>query len=151
VVQRHPYLRPSAAALLVLLFGLAGCSKTSTEVAGHAPDDTAIQLRSVASAYSAAGIKLGRPPKSMEELKPFLKQVGDPDQIMRSTHDGQPFEIVWGVDPDQSGAAPGATLVFAYEKQGSGGKRWVLTQSGPAEMTEEQFNALNVPKPGNKK
>ena len=134
-----------AATLVLAVSVLAGCSKTSTEVAGQGPDDAAVQLRTVASAYSGATVKLGRPPRNMEELKPFLKLGGDPDQILRSPHDGQPFEIVWGVDAEE------ANGVFAYEKQGAGGKRWVLLQYGPAEMDEQQFAQLNIPKPGAKK
>jgi hypothetical protein len=134
-----------AATLVLAVSVLAGCSKTSTEVVGQAPDDAEVQLKSIATAYFSAVAKLNRPPRNMDELKPFLKLVGDPDQIMRSPHDGQPFEIVWNVESDE------INTVFAYEKQGSGGKRWVLMRFGPTEMDDQQFAQLNIPKPGAKK
>jgi hypothetical protein len=132
----------------VSVTSLPGCG-TSTSVEGPPPDPTVSQLRSLAAAYQAATTKLGRPPKNLDELKPYLKEHGNPDELLRSSRDGQLFEVVWGVDI--ANAPMGAKVVVAYEQGGSLGKRWIVTQSDVTEVTNEEFAQLNVPKPAPKK
>jgi hypothetical protein len=43
-----------------------------------------------------------------------------------SPNDGQPYEILWGVDISKADAEGAAPAVVAYERQGVGGKRYVL-------------------------
>jgi hypothetical protein len=48
-------------------------------------------LRKVREAYVTATKQLGRPPRNMDELTPSLKQIGDPQELMRS-RTGEPYE-----------------------------------------------------------
>ena len=134
------------AAGLIGTISMTGCGR-STSVEGPPPDPTASRLRSITVAYAAATTKLRRPPNNLQELKPFLKEQGNVDELLQSPRDGQPFEIVWGVDLNNPPADFGAKkLVVAYEQQGSGGKRFVATQFDAVEMTEQEFAELNIPK-----
>src|SRR5262245_36286635 len=76
----------------------AGCSR------GPAHSTSVEQnLRHIGMAYDQAFKKGGRPPRSTEELKPALQKFGDPEAILVSPNDGQPFTICWGVPIFQPG------------------------------------------------
>jgi hypothetical protein len=85
-----------------------------------------MHLQSINGAYVKTTQKLGRPPKDAQEIRPALQEIGDPDQLLRSPSDGQEFVIIWGVDPRVQMPKDGKLPVLAYEKKGSGGKRYVL-------------------------
>jgi hypothetical protein len=106
-------------------------------------------LRAINTAYMRATDKLNRGPANLKELLPYLKEQGEPDQLLRSTDDGQEFVIIWGVDHRNVAAAKKSATVLAYEKTGQGGKRYVLRASAVLHMTDEEFRQAPFP-PGHK-
>ena len=120
----------------------AGCSR--------APGTTpAVEenLRHIASAYDKTTKKSGRLPRSAEELKPALQLFGDPDAILVSPNDGQPFVIHWDVvifQPAPNGFRP----ILAHEAAGVDGKKYVIDNMMVVrQMTEAELDqALNTNK-----
>jgi hypothetical protein len=100
----------------VILIG-SGCRSTTSK----AVPESSRNLRCIRDAYLKATEKLERPPANLQELMPFLKEEGEPDQILRSPEDGQDYVIHWGADANANPA-----VVLAYEKQGKDGRRYVL-------------------------
>jgi hypothetical protein len=137
-----------------LLAGLAGCGAAGPKVVPLS--DSEKNLTSVALAYTEAHTRLGRPPKNAEELKPFLKEFGNPEDLLVSPNDGEPYVVVWGVDPTRGGPTDyqGMWQIIAYEKKGSGGRRAVTDIRGrPLTVPEEDFPKLTFvgrhrPSPG---
>jgi hypothetical protein len=125
-------------ALAVVPF--AGCD-SGTEV--PPPTDTNM-LRGIIRVYSIASRDLGRPPKSIDELKAVYAAADpDPGRFFRSTRDGQEFVIVWGLNLNNS---PG-DMVVAHERTGVDGKRLVVTAGSEIkEVSEEEFDKLRFPK-----
>ena len=121
-----------------LLLILLGCTSPKTT-----PTENVENLRKVEEAYRAAIAKLSRPPKDESEFKPFLAKIGDPDKLLRSTNDNQPFVILYGADPRRGMELK--PLVIAYEKEGRAGKRSVYTAMGVMEMSDEDFREANFP------
>jgi len=122
--------------------GLPGCAgkRESQE------NPAAAHLRRIAGAYDMVLYHKRRPPRSVEDLKPFLKEdeQGDPDVFLRSPNDGQPYEIVWGVNLDNE---ENLSAILAHEKNGVEGKRYVITIARIVkEMTEEDFKRATFPK-----
>ncbi|HKB04985.1 MAG TPA: hypothetical protein VKD90_22370 [Gemmataceae bacterium] len=121
---------PGFAGLLVGVFTLpftAGCGSEPVKY-----DETTIkaadQFRRVAVAYNqAAGRK--RKVASADDLKPFLKEHGDPDALLVSPLDGKPIVVVPGITP---GAEPGddEQMIVAYEREGVNGKRMTVDIRG---------------------
>jgi hypothetical protein len=104
-----------------------------------------LHLAHVAAAYSEAQDQLGHPPKNAEEIKPYLKEFGNPDELLVSPNDGQPYVIIWGVDMSRGGPTDykGMWAILAYEQKGSGGKRIVTdTRGRPLTVPEEDFSKL---------
>jgi hypothetical protein len=136
-----------------LLLGLvAGCSGSPREV-NITMDKTQENLLHVGSAYSRYLESAKKPPTSTDHLKPYLKEFGNPDELLRSSRDGEPFVICWGVDlsAPPTWATQGSTPVIAYEKRGSGGQRYVLTTMRNAMLlSEEAFKQASFP-PGHKR
>src|SRR5688500_13526744 len=81
---------------VLLLLPLLGCSSAVDEVPLSGAEKS---LTYIALAYGDAHSELGRGPKDADELRPFLKVFGDPDALLISPNDGQPYVIVWGEDP----------------------------------------------------
>jgi hypothetical protein len=132
--------RISALCALACFF-TAGCSRTTLPAVKQ--QDTG-NLTTIGLAYNRATDKLGRPPKDLEELKPHLKDLGDPEAILRSPHDGQPYVILFGRDIRKIDVMP--PPIIAYEQQGSNGIRYVLNTMGIQPMTDEQFQKADVTK-----
>ena len=102
------------------------------------------RLGALFAAYADARAKLGRPPQSLEELRPHLATYGASDEILISPRDGTPYVLVWGVElNDRANLDPPA--VIAYEQGGAGGQRLVLTVMGVARMSEAEFRQLKLP------
>jgi hypothetical protein len=102
-------------------------------------------LTFVALAYSEAFSRLGRGPKDAEELKPFLKEFGNPDELLISPNDGQPYVIVWGANPTRGGPTEYQQMfpILAYESAGTGGKRALTDIRGrPLTVPNEDFSKL---------
>lgn len=137
-----PPRRPPVLGLAIVLAGLAGCGPATNVVP---LSDSEKQLTSVAMAYHDAHSRLGRGPKDAGELKPFLKEFGDPDQLLVSPVDKEPYVIVWGADPTRGGPTEyqGMWQILAYEAKGRGGKRAVTDIRGrPLTVPESDFGKL---------
>jgi hypothetical protein len=129
-----------AAAILAVA---VGCSSSEPNVIPLS--DSEKNLSHIVMAYIEAHSKLGRPPKSEDDLKPFLKEFGNPDELLVSPTDGQPYVVIWGVDPTQGGPTDyqGMWQIIAYEKAGAGGKRAVTDVRGrPMTVPDEDFPKL---------
>ncbi|SRR5579875_430568 len=122
--------------LIVLV--LAGCSKdyTVTELPQGEKN-----LRIIFKAYTQAAYRLGHSPKNVEELKPFLKDYGNPDELLISPNDGKPYVIV----PDAN--LKKGSSVLAFEREGKNGKRQYIALSSMTVQTatEEEFAHLPIP------
>jgi hypothetical protein len=110
---------PSSLALLALM----GCS-SAKQPAELSPEEKGIVT--VGLAYRDASVALKRGPARAEELTPYLKKYGDPEQLLVSPSDGQPYHIVWGVIPSRPDKRFQTQRLLAYEKSGKNGKRYAL-------------------------
>jgi hypothetical protein len=128
--------------------GVVGCSSSSTVVQGKPVPLTQANLITIGVAYVRYTTEKKHPPKGPEDLKPLLKESGDPEKILRSDRDNQPLVICWGVDTRVPPAWAKSTPVLAYEKQGLKGSRYVLSLfSGPVVtlMSDDQFRKASFP------
>jgi hypothetical protein len=100
----------------------------------------------VGLAYRDASNVLRRGPANVEELKPYLQKYGDPDQLLLSPNDGQPYHIVWGLVPQRLTKESFTQRVLAYEQTGKGGKRYVLDPMLRVHhLTEAEFTQWQKP------
>jgi hypothetical protein len=123
--------------LAALLLAGSGCGPdvTTTEL----PEGEQ-NLRYLAMAYMQAATNLGRSPRDLDEIKPVLKDFGDPEKLSRSPRDGQPYVIVGGVPLRQG------TPILAYEQTGQDGRRQVVDlRMVVREVTPEEFASLQFP------
>jgi hypothetical protein len=128
---------------MLLVVGVAGCGSVDPKVVPLTKPEQ--HLTWIAMAYREAYDRLGHGPRSAEELKPFLKEFGDPDELLTSPNDGKPYVVVWDVNPNQGGptAYQGMWQIIAYEKTGSNGKRAVADIRGrPMTVPDEDFSQL---------
>jgi hypothetical protein len=94
-----------------------------------APDELTPEAEAIlhiGQAYRDSYTARKKPPASTKDLAPYLAKYGDPDKVLVSPSDGQPYEITWGVVP---GRPPGSIKVSPFlvcEKSGKDGKRYVL-------------------------
>jgi hypothetical protein len=134
-------------AWLLGMLGLAGCGGQSVE---QPPNPTEDRLLKIGDAYLKAAGRLKRPPRTFEEIKPGLEGAVAAD-FLRSPNDGEPFAIIWGVNYNT--LPPGGSdpfTVAAYEKNGVGGKRYVLRfPKSVVSLTDEEFRKAVFP-PGHK-
>jgi hypothetical protein len=152
--------RASVASCLALGMFLAGC----TQKGGDGPSAAQTNMQNLMRLRNNyMGKHMGRDPASEEEFKKYakglkpeeLKDMGitDIDACFVSPRDKQPYVINYGAKfGTQSGMDKGGKAkegmaprthppVFAYEKTGSGGKRFVALAMGGSvvEVTEKQF------------
>jgi len=94
------------------------------------------RLQAVARAYGRA-LASGKTPTKLTDLEVYLKEDGDPAELTRSSRDQELFVILWGTrftEPEPR--------IYAHEKTGKDGKRFVLMTDGAVyELTEEKFRA----------
>jgi len=134
-----PMVKAAGAVGLALLF-LSGCS-SSKPITELSKEEQAISL--VGRAYRDASMALRRGPKSIQELKPYLKKYGDPDQSLVSPNDGQPYQIVWGLTPARPARSAVDNPILAYEQTGKDGKRYVLDYMLKVHhLTDKEFTAM---------
>jgi len=130
-----------------LLCGANGCGSPAPKDVPTIPAQG--NLRTLALGYANATKSLKHPPKNVEELKPFLKELGDPAELLKSPTDGVELAIGWGTDIMKQ--KDGQFVIWAYDKSPHGeNKRWVIRGRFPAELTEEQIQS-SVFAPGLKK
>ena len=144
----QPYRIPYIVSTLLILAATAGCGKTT--VVNNGPEGL-FNLRSIARAYAISAMR-SRPPASIEDLMPVLKEIGDPHELLRSPRDGKPYAIVWGIDAAHPKATPktaGFMLpIVAYEQDGKEGKRQVIDLTmRVSECTPDEFAQLKLPSP----
>ena len=112
---------------------LAGCSSRPKQQ----EEPAAFRLRKIAQAYQLASDLRGKPPRSAQELSRFFKELGetgDPEELLRSPRDGEPFVIVFGVDFDFEAR----DTVLGYERTGAEGTRYVLTLSREVKLLKNE-------------
>jgi hypothetical protein len=135
---------------LACLWGLLAVSGCSGHVKHEERDTSQENLTKIYQAYSMAVQTTKRPPQSEEDMRALLKQGGgDPDVLLRSPRDGQPYVIIWGVRLDALDIASTeeSPVVLAHEQTGVSGKRYVLRVEGSNELlTEDQFAKARFPK-----
>jgi hypothetical protein len=127
----------------VLLTGLAGCWSSDPKVLPLTESEK--NLTNIALAYVDAHSELRHGPKNADELKPFLKVYGDPDQLLVSPNDGESYVVVWGADPSRGGPTEYKQMfpIIAYERKGTGGRRAVTDIRGrPMTVPDEDFPKL---------
>jgi prepilin-type N-terminal cleavage/methylation domain-containing protein len=127
----------------VLLAGLGGCWSSTPKVIPLTQSEH--NLVNVAKGYIDAHEDLHHAPKNAEELKPYLKPYGDPDQLLVSPNDGEPYVVVWGADPSRGGPTEYQQMfpILAYERKGTGGRRAVTDIRGrPLTVPAEDFPKL---------
>ncbi len=82
-------------------------------------------------------------PQSPEDLHKHLRDNGhdNPEEILKSPHDGQPYVILWNVTYMEGGEEEDPSVpVLAHEASEVNGKRWVLLANGITKrMTHEEF------------
>jgi hypothetical protein len=138
------------ALLMLALPFVHGCG-SSSQVVNPQEDKSAQNLQQIGAAYTQAAGKLGRPPQQASDLHELIKNGPgnpDPESILRSPDDNEPYVIVWGIDFGQLARATGnpSDIVIAYEKRGKNGKRHVLKPpSIVLTMTDEAFRAAKFP------
>jgi hypothetical protein len=124
-----------------LLAAFAGCGEDVHVVPLTAAEQ---ELTYIALGYMDAHDRLGRGPKDAEELKPFLKPFGDPDDLLVSPNDGQPYVVAWKANPTGGPTEyMGMFPIIAYEQKGAGGKRAITDVRGrPLTIPEEDMQKL---------
>jgi hypothetical protein len=99
-------------------------------------------LHAVRNSYFEAKASLGRPPRSKDELVPYLKKFGDPESRLRSPDDSHEFVIVYGVDPLSMDSID---QVWVYERMGTGGARWFIRGRTVQHLPNEKLAKLKFP------
>lgn len=117
---------------------LAGCSRHSPQAELPQAEKN---LRAVAEVYLEASAALGRSPKAMEELEPYLTRRAGGDSCLISPNDGQPVAIIWNVSlAERKGAA---VPIIAHEREGKSGLRKAIDlRLGIRELTEDEVAKL---------
>ena len=124
------------------LTGCGGCGSSGPIILPQS--DAEKNLTNIVLAYLDAQEEIHHNPKNAEEIKPFLKRFGDPNQILVSPTDGEPYVVVWGAGL-QGGPTPYHQMfpIIAYEKKGSGGKRAIVDVRGRTmTVPNEDFTQL---------
>jgi hypothetical protein len=141
-VPKHRFDLVPACRLWFLLAGaaLAGCSAPPGLVVKQQDTEN---LSKIWMAYDQASRQQGAP-QNVEQLKPFLKQHGEPETILNSPRDGLPYVILWGKNTRTVGLKTMPPPLLAYEQQGVDGTRYVLTVMGVMPMSDEEFQTATA-------
>jgi hypothetical protein len=130
------------AATSVVLLPLSGCGG-NPEIPKIPEEQQNILY--ILRAYCKFNGEWQRTPTSLDELKPWLKEFGDPEKIVLSPRDGQPYILVGGLDISRVPSG-GVLPVVAYERIGVDGKRQVIDLRGTIRLlTPEEFSKLKFP------
>jgi hypothetical protein len=139
---RVPLFFASLACLMAC--GCGAPSHTGEEV--PPPTEAQKRLLIIGDAYVRATAKNGKPPQNLNDLLPFLKARGKPDELLRSPDDNQNFEIVYGSNLIGLKVTGSDVPIVAYERAGKGGQRNVLR--GDREtllMSESELRSAKYP------
>lgn len=122
---------------LVLVFNLGcGSKPTPKPIVEKKEGDN---LSHIVGAYEEANKKLGRPPQSADEIKPYLETYGDPERLLISPNDKLPYVILWGVDLLNK-KAQGEYLtspILAHEAKGKTGIRQCIDIFGSLQSLDD--------------
>jgi hypothetical protein len=128
------------AALLVI-----SCSSPKLPPPEPSKEEQAIEY--VAQAYREAATALQRGPANEQEIKPYLKQYGDPDKLLISPSDGERYQFVWGVVPGRPSKSLIGKRYLIYEKTGKDGKRYAVDMLLHAQyVSDSEFANAQGPK-----
>src|SRR5262245_45579402 len=134
-MSRAYYRATTGCAAVVAVLFTTGCGPEQIQY-DEQTIKAADQFRKVAVAYNqAAQRKKG--PVSADDLKPFLKDQGDPNSMLISPLDGKPIVIVPGVTP---GMEPGEDerMIVAYEQSGANGQRMTVDIRGTVALVADK-------------
>lgn len=139
IIGRHILLFP------LLLIGLVGCSSGSPQPHVVKLTRSEENLKFIAMAFTDAAETNGKPPKNAEDLTPFLKVFGNPEDLLKSPDDQLPYVIIWGARPTGGpGEYKGLFPILAYEAKGTGGRRAVTDIRGrPMTVPNDEFAKLH--------
>ncbi len=129
----------AALALGTLALSFAGGCRSEPVKYDETTVNAADQFRRIAVAYNKAAQKKRGKGVTAEDLKPFLKEDGDPDKVLVSPLDGKPIVIVPGVT---SGTDLGddEQAIVAYEQTGVNGKRMTVDiRATVVIMSDDEF------------
>ena len=130
----------ASACWLALVFTGCSSSNRGTEV-NLSPEEEAIVH--VGLAYREASNALKRVPKGVEELKPYLKKYGDPDQVLISPNDGQRYHIVWGDVATRPTKGAQLQPFLVYEETGNNGRRYAVDiRLKVYHLTDSEFSQM---------
>ena len=129
------------AGFAALVAALAGCGTKTPATFDAKTIEATEQLKKVGTAYNKAYQAKGRSPTA-EEIKPYLKQYGDPDALLISPRDGKPLVLVPGFAPDTEPTG-GEQPIIVYEQSGADGKRITVDSRGTIVFfTDSEFAKL---------
>jgi len=142
-----------ALSLVLSCLGLAGCGNGEPQFKEEpVPTECQKRLRIIGDTYVRATQKLNRPPNNMTELMQSLKDYmkAQPslklEDVLKSPEDGQPFEIVWGVQLLQLKERGSDMPIVAFEKIGKNGERNVLRGNRDTIlMSESELRSAKFP------
>lgn len=143
-------MKQSLIVCAALHLAMCGCGPSGPIV--DKVDKTRLRLQQISGAYLAATMKANRVPTKPDDLLPFLGDASASEEAKRETfrsdHDGEEFVIVWGVDLRNTGTNDlPRDVIFAYEKKGKGGKRYVLkTPTEVFTIPDDLFQKSTFPK-----
>lgn len=114
---------------VMLISAMCGCGKHQSDEGSV--DKTRAKLQAISGAYMTVTIKTNRAPTKPDDLLPFLGDESTSEEQkrakLRSDNDGEDFVIAWGIDfRKQREDILLRDVIFAYEKRGKGGQRYVL-------------------------
>lgn len=123
----------------------AGCQSNS----GPREDETTMDMRQIAAVFESIQGFNNRPPKTLDEIKKFLadlhidKRCDEPDKVLTSSRDGQPYVIVLGAtfgsgEPDE---------IIIFEKTGAEGTRYTMNSGRIVQqLTDAEFQRAKFAK-----
>lgn len=133
-------MRPTLSLLALALFLFAGLGCSRGPVVGKVSKSYE-NLKAIGDAYLQATMKNNRPPQKKEDLLPYLKHYPAPEEIFKSSEDGEEYVILWNVDFRKVNGMP----ILAYEKTGSRGQRYVLQLRDVTLLPEDEFRKAPFP------
>ena len=142
-------MKPAYLIVLFLSLTICGCGQGDPLVVDKALDPTHGNFIQISAAYRQYCNDNGKGLPSDKEFLVALAKEGKPDEILKG-RDGQPVVVCYGVNMNEALPWAKTVGVLAYEKQGVGGKRMVLSTAGSiSEMDDAEFKAASFP-PGHK-
>jgi hypothetical protein len=103
---------------VVLLTAGCGSRKDTKPVAADELTPEGQAILNVGQAYRDAYTAKKTPLAGINDLKPYLTKFGDPDKVLVSPSDGQPYEITWGVVPGRPPRSKEVSPFLVREKSG---------------------------------